>query len=177
AAEVIDWNHRVQHKFLGEEQVRIDWLRLMQFKRSIISGVSKNREDNFSKNGIATFHGRARFTGPLSVQVGDDLLGAAKVVVAAGSEPADLNITGAEHVLTSEQFLELDAIPRRILFIGRLHFIRIRARRCACWRQRDNPASWRETSGSLRPGLSRSISGQDRRAWHRGAAPCRSKQY
>jgi glutathione reductase (NADPH) len=118
AAEVIDWNHRVQDKFLDAEQVRIDWPRLMQFKRSIISGVSQNREENFSKNGVATFHGRARFSGSSSVQVGEDVLEASNVVVAAGSEPADLNIPGAEHALTSEQFLELDALPRRLLFIG-----------------------------------------------------------
>ena len=40
------------------------------------------------------------------------------VVVAAGQKPADLKIAGTEHLTTSEQFLELDELPKRILFIG-----------------------------------------------------------
>ena len=40
------------------------------------------------------------------------------VVIAAGEIPADLEIPGAEHLTTSDQFLELDELPRRILFIG-----------------------------------------------------------
>ena len=118
AAEVIDWNRRMQDKGLRGEQVGIDWPHLMQFKRLIIHDVPKNREESFNKSGVATFHGRARFVGPASIQVGDDVLEAVNVVVAAGSTPADLKIPGAEHVLTSEQFLELEDLPRRILFIG-----------------------------------------------------------
>lgn len=37
---------------------------------------------------------------------------------AAGEAPADLKIPGAEHLTTSDQFLELNQLPRRILFIG-----------------------------------------------------------
>jgi glutathione reductase (NADPH) len=40
------------------------------------------------------------------------------VVIATGQAPADLEIFGAEHLTTSDQFLELDELPRRILFIG-----------------------------------------------------------
>jgi glutathione reductase (NADPH) len=40
------------------------------------------------------------------------------VVIATGQAPADLEISGAEHLTTSDQFLELDEFPRRILFIG-----------------------------------------------------------
>jgi glutathione reductase (NADPH) len=38
--------------------------------------------------------------------------------VAAGAKPVDLKIPGAEHAITSEQFLELDELPERIVFIG-----------------------------------------------------------
>jgi len=100
------------------DRTEIEWSRLMQFKRSFVESVPKNREDSFLKNGIATFHGRARFVGPQSLQIGDDVLEAANVVVAAGARPADLKIPGAGHAATSEQFLELERLPQRILFIG-----------------------------------------------------------
>jgi glutathione reductase (NADPH) len=38
--------------------------------------------------------------------------------IAAGQKPADLKIAGTEHLTTSERFLELDELPKRILFIG-----------------------------------------------------------
>jgi glutathione reductase (NADPH) len=118
AAEVIDWNRRMQDKGVRQQQARIEWPELVRFKRSIISGVPKNREEGFSNSGIATFHGRARFVGDAAVQVGDDVLQATNVVIAAGARPADLNIPGQEHALTSEQFLELENLADRILFIG-----------------------------------------------------------
>jgi glutathione reductase (NADPH) len=40
------------------------------------------------------------------------------VVIAAGEVPAALEIPGAEHLTSSDQFLELNELPRRILFVG-----------------------------------------------------------
>jgi len=118
AAELIDWNRRMQDKGVRQQQVRIEWPELMRFKCSIISGVPKDREQGFLNSGIATFHGRARFVGATAIQVGADVLQATNVVIAAGARPADLNIPGQEYVLTSEQFLELENLPERALFIG-----------------------------------------------------------
>jgi glutathione reductase (NADPH) len=105
-------------KGIQAAELRIDWSELMRFKRSFTEPVPKRREDGFAKAGIAAFHGRARFAGPTTVEVGEDTLEGRYVVIAAGEVPADLEIPGAEHLTTSDQFLELSALPRRILFIG-----------------------------------------------------------
>jgi len=105
-------------KGIRAEELRIDWQELMRFKRSFTEPVPKNREEGFAEAGIAAFHGRARFVGLSSIQVDDDVLEARYVVIAAGQKPADLKIPGTEHLTTSEQFLELDELPKRILFIG-----------------------------------------------------------
>lgn len=118
AAEVIDWSGRMQGNGIRYEHAQIEWPGLMQFKRSIIKDVPTNREESFTKSGIATFHGRAHFVGAAAVRVGNDVLEATNVVVAAGSRSADLKMPGAEHAVTSEQFLELECLPERILFIG-----------------------------------------------------------
>jgi glutathione reductase (NADPH) len=99
-------------------ELQIDWPELMRFKRSFTEPVTKRREDDFAKAGIAAFHGRARFAGPSTVQVGQETLEGRYVVIAAGEAPADLGIPGAEHLTTSDQFLELNELPRRLLFIG-----------------------------------------------------------
>jgi glutathione reductase (NADPH) len=90
----------------------------MRFKRSFIELVPKSREEGFAKAGIAAFHGRAQFVARTSVQVNGEVLEGRHVVIAAGQKPADLKIPGTEHLTTSEQFLELEELPKRILFIG-----------------------------------------------------------
>jgi glutathione reductase (NADPH) len=99
-------------------ELQINWPELIRFKRSFTEPVTKRREDDFAKAGIAAFHGRARFAGPTTVQVGEETLEGRYVVIATGEAPADLGIPGAEHLTTSDQFLELNELPRRILFIG-----------------------------------------------------------
>src|SRR5712691_2591387 len=118
AAEALDWVRRMKGKGIRAEELQIDWQELMRFKRSFTEPVPKNREEGFAKAGIAAFHGRARFVGPTSVQVNDDVLEGRYVVIAAGQKPADLKIHGTEHLTTSERFLDLDELPKRILFIG-----------------------------------------------------------
>src|SRR6202171_899142 len=118
AAEAVDWTRGMKEKGIQAAKLQIDWLELMRFKRSFTEPVPKRREEGFAKAGIAAFHGRARFAGPTTVQVGEETLERRYVVIAAGEVPADLEIPGAEHVTTSDQFLELNELPRRILFIG-----------------------------------------------------------
>ncbi len=118
AAEVIDWARRMNGKGVHTDQLRIEWQELMHFKRSFTDPVPKRREEGLAKASIAAFHGRARFVGPNAVQVGEDLLEGRYVVIATGQRPADLKIPGTEHLTTSDQFLELDELPKRILFIG-----------------------------------------------------------
>jgi len=118
AAEVIDWARRMKGNGIRSEQLSVDWHELMRFKRTFTQPVPKRREEGFAKAGIVAFHGRAHFVRPNAVQVGDEVLQARFVVIAAGQKPADLKIPGQELLTTSEQFLELDELPRRILFIG-----------------------------------------------------------
>ncbi len=118
AAEAVDWARRMKGKGIRAADLQIDWPELMRFKRSFTEPVPKRREDGFAKAGVAAFHGRARFTGPTTMQVGQEALEGRYVVIAAGEAPADLEIPGTEHLTTSDQFMELDELPRKILFIG-----------------------------------------------------------
>jgi glutathione reductase (NADPH) len=124
AAEVIDWNHRmVNNGINNSKDIRIEWQELMRFKRSFTEPVPKAREEQFSNTGIDTFHSQAHFTDTTTIKVTekggtDHVLNAKHIVVATGAKPAKLNIPGEEHVMISDQFLELDYLPDRIIFIG-----------------------------------------------------------
>lgn len=117
-AEAIDWIARLEGKGIRAGQVHVDWPELMRFKRSFTGPVPAHREDAFKKAGIDVFHGRARFVGPTAVQVDDHMLEGRYVLVATGAKPQDLPIPGRELLTTSDQFLELDALPSRIVFVG-----------------------------------------------------------
>jgi glutathione reductase (NADPH) len=118
AAEAVDWTRRMKGKGIQAAKLQIDWPELMRFKRSFTEPVPKRREDGFAKAGIAAFHGTARFAAQTTVQVGEETLEGRYVVVATGQVPADLEIPGVEYLTTSNQFMELEELPRRILFIG-----------------------------------------------------------
>jgi glutathione reductase (NADPH) len=118
AAELIDWHDRMQTKGVRPGDVGIDWPELMRFKRTFTEPVPQGREQSFAEAGIMAFHGRARFVGATAVQVGPDVLQGRHVVVATGAKPLPLPIPGAEHLTMSDQFLELDELPPRIVFVG-----------------------------------------------------------
>jgi glutathione reductase (NADPH) len=54
----------------------------------------------------------------MSVRVDQDILAGRHVVIATGARHAALGIPGEEELTTSTQFLDLDTLPRRIVFVG-----------------------------------------------------------
>lgn len=118
AADLVDWGDRMAGQGVVADRARMNWSGLMRFKRSFTAPVPKHRTEGLAKAGIAAFHGRARFVGPAAVQVGEDVLEARYIVVSTGQRPATLNIQGEQYLTTSDQFLELENLPQRIVFIG-----------------------------------------------------------
>ncbi len=117
-AELEDWARRMKSRGVVADGLRIDWPNLMRFKSSFTEPVPKNREEGFGKKGIAMFHGTARFLDKSRIQVGDDTLESRHFVIASGAKPATLGIPGEELLSTSTDFLQLQELPKRIVFVG-----------------------------------------------------------
>lgn len=96
----------------------LDWPALMRFKRSLIDPTPERTEQAWAKMGVEQIHGRARFVDATTLAVGDDRLNGRRVLIAAGSMPAPLELPGADRLATSEDFLNLDRMPARIVFVG-----------------------------------------------------------
>jgi len=118
AAEAVHAARALGHRGVRADGVSIDWPALMRAKRATTDPIPPRNEEGYAKAGIAAFHGRARFVGPTTVVVGGDRLDGRRVLIAAGAIPQPLRFPGAEHVTTSDRFLDLEALPARIVFIG-----------------------------------------------------------
>ncbi|MBK5204252.1 MAG: NAD(P)/FAD-dependent oxidoreductase [Polaromonas sp.] len=118
ATEVIDGFERMGGIDTLKGEVQIDWAALQRHKRSFTDPVPDKREQAYAKQGIDSFHGRARFTGRDTMSVQGKTLKARHIVIAAGAEPVKLPIEGAEHLALSDDFLNLQVLPKRIVLVG-----------------------------------------------------------
>ena len=117
AAEVVDAFNCLRGKG-PDGSAHIDWPALMAFKRTFTRPVPAKKVREFESAGIELVRGAGRFVDRTVIEVEGRRLDARQVVVATGARPAPLGIPGAEHVLTSDDFLELETLPSRIVFIG-----------------------------------------------------------
>jgi len=100
-----------------EGALAIDWPALMAFKRTFTDPIPAKQEHRYAELGVDAFQGLAHFVGPDTIEVDGRTLQARHVLIATGARPVPLGIPGEEQVSTSDDFLELDSLPRRIVLI------------------------------------------------------------
>jgi len=118
AADAVNWVRAMQERGIDSPGVRIDWPALMHFKRSFTGPVPHQKEQSFEHAGIISLHGRARFSGAAAITVDGASIEARHFAIATGARPASLKIPGEDLVIKSDQFLELEYLPDRVVFIG-----------------------------------------------------------
>jgi glutathione reductase (NADPH) len=118
AAEAVQAARDLGGQGVRAEGVTLAWPELMRFKRSMVDPTPERVEQAWAKTGVAPFHGRARFVGPTTLAIGEDRLVGRRILLAAGAKPAPLPFAGAERLTTSEEFLNLDRLPSRLVFVG-----------------------------------------------------------
>lgn len=117
-AEIIDSARLMRGKGIDSDGLSINWTELMTHKRGFTDPVPENMERNLASNGVDPLHGRARFTGERQIEIDGTPYEADSFLVAAGARPRALDFQGHEHLIDSTDFLDLDALPPRILFVG-----------------------------------------------------------
>jgi glutathione reductase (NADPH) len=119
AAAAIDAARLLSEKGVRPGGLAIDWADLIRFKQTVIDPRPEQLKAKLARTGIRTIESTARFVAPSQVAAGDTLLTAARaIVVATGARPADLPIDGREHLVTSDQFLDLPTLPPSLVFVG-----------------------------------------------------------
>ena len=117
-AEIIDSARLMRGKGIDEGGLSINWADLMKHKHGFTDPVPKNMEDSLTGNGIDTLHGVARFTDTNSIEIDGTRYQATHFLIATGARPRPLDFPGHEHLIDSTDFLDLEVLPPRILFVG-----------------------------------------------------------
>jgi glutathione reductase (NADPH) len=95
-----------------------DWAALVARREAYIVRLNGIYEQNLAKRQVELVRGRARLLAAGQVQVGEQIVTAAHVVVATGGHPMRPAIPGTELGLTSDGFFALRARPERVAIVG-----------------------------------------------------------
>lgn len=117
-AEIIDSARLMRGKGIDDQGLSINWADLMKHKHGFTDPVPQNMQDSLAGKGIDTLHGVARFTDKTTIEVGGTPYAATHFLIATGARPRPLDFPGHKHLVDSTDFLDLQVLPPRILFVG-----------------------------------------------------------
>ena len=97
----------------------VDIAAVTGYRQEVVASKYKGLQGLIKARGIITIEGEGRLISPTTVQVGDDTVTGKRVVLATGSYSRSLpGLEIGGRVITSEQALELDFIPKKVAVLG-----------------------------------------------------------
>jgi len=101
--------------------VRVDMARV-KARKDAISGQSRSGVEHSLRtlDKCAVYQGHARFLGPQEVEVGDDILTAARIFINVGARASVPKLPGLDQVayLTNSSMMAVDFLPRHLVIVG-----------------------------------------------------------
>src|SRR5215471_13479655 len=95
-----------------------DWPALIGAKDREIERLSQIYRKMLKNSGVELIEGRGVLVDPHTIEIDGRVYTADKILIATGSHPTVPNIPGIEHVISSNEALDLPELPRRIVIVG-----------------------------------------------------------
>jgi glutathione reductase (NADPH) len=95
-----------------------DWPKLIAAKDKEIGRLSQIYINMLNNSGVEIINGHAALVDPHTVEVAGRTYTAENILIATGSWPETPDIPGIEHVISSNEALDLEELPRRIIIVG-----------------------------------------------------------
>ncbi len=118
AAQVLHQIDLAPQHHISVGNAKLDWPALIARERTFVDGVPNDFRKSLENREIELIEGQAKFVGDNAVAVNGRTLEADNIVIATGSTPRSLPITGADLMITSDEILELATLPDRLVFVG-----------------------------------------------------------
>ena len=97
---------------------KVDWQALQKFKANFTDAIPYTTERDLKEAGIEMYHQSPKFLDETTLSVEGKTIKAKKIVIATGQKPMELKIPGREHLMISDDFLNLKELPESIAFVG-----------------------------------------------------------
>ncbi len=95
-----------------------DWSKLKGARDAYVRNLNDSYAKYLGSNHVEIVRGRAKFTGPKTVEVDGEKITAEHIVIATGGHPVLPAIPGADLGITSDGYFELESQPRRMAVVG-----------------------------------------------------------
>ena len=95
-----------------------DWPKLIAAKDKEIGRLSQIYINMLNNSSVEIINGRAALVDPHTVEVAGRTYTAENILIATGSWPEVPDIPGIEQVISSNEALDLEALPQRIVIVG-----------------------------------------------------------
>ena len=95
-----------------------DWPTLRDNKTKEIERLNGIYRNMLVNSGVNLLDGRARITGPNTVEVSGTQYSAERILIATGGWPYVPEFPGSEHVISSNEVFYLDEFPKRAIVVG-----------------------------------------------------------
>ncbi len=119
SAEVADVSRESAKYGVKTQFEGIDMQAVTAFREGIVASKFKGLQGLIKARGITVIAGEGRLISPTTVQVGEDTIVGKNVVLATGSYSRSLpGLEIGGRVITSEQALDLDYVPRKVAVLG-----------------------------------------------------------
>ncbi len=96
----------------------VNWPELMKLKRDRIANMSVFLDGKFREYDLDVAHGKGVILDEHIVQVGDETFTTDKIVICTGLKPIIPDIKGKEYLHNSNDFLDIDELPKHTIIIG-----------------------------------------------------------
>jgi len=100
--------------------VSFDWPRILARKEKVVARQNEGAKERLKEEGVDLFWGEAVFQDKNTVKVGNEVIKAKNILIAAGSDPAIPPIPGLPETgfITSDQAVSIPQLPKSIIIVG-----------------------------------------------------------
>lgn len=117
-AEVVNLVKEASQWGISTGDIAIDYATAFARKNEVVTQLRDGVAMLMGQPGITVINGEATFKDAHTIIVGDETYEGKNIIIATGSAPRGLPITGADLCMTSDDVLNMDTLPKSMCIVG-----------------------------------------------------------